>query len=73
MCGDNPTIKELIDYEQFCGVRGQAPRTGRRRPRGAGDDGRGTQEAHDRQGDAVFVLDVREPQEFQIGRIPGAS
>src|SRR5262245_5648513 len=23
MCGDNPTIKQLIDYEQFCGVRGQ--------------------------------------------------
>jgi len=23
MCGDNPTIKQLIDYEQFCGIRGQ--------------------------------------------------
>ena len=23
MCGDNPTIKQLIDYDQFCGVRGQ--------------------------------------------------
>ncbi len=29
ICGDQPTIKELIDYEQFCGVRGQeAPRPG---------------------------------------------
>src|SRR5476651_1074050 len=23
MCGDNPTIKQLIDYDQFCGIRGQ--------------------------------------------------
>src|SRR5262245_42745711 len=23
MCGDHPTIKALIDYDQFCGVRGQ--------------------------------------------------
>ena len=22
MCGENPTIKELIDYEQFCGIPG---------------------------------------------------
>ena len=21
MCGDNPTVRELIDYEQFCGIR----------------------------------------------------
>ena len=32
MCGDQPTITQLIDYEQFCGVRGQeapAPADGR--------------------------------------------
>ncbi|MBM3290571.1 MAG: molybdopterin-synthase adenylyltransferase MoeB, partial [Candidatus Hydrogenedentes bacterium] len=23
VCGDNPTIRELVDYEQFCGVRGE--------------------------------------------------
>jgi len=27
MCGDNPTITELIDYEQFCGIRGEESTT----------------------------------------------
>ena len=44
MCGDKPTIKQLIDYEQFCGVRGQeapaAAAVDRRR-----DDGRGAETA----------------------------
>ncbi len=22
VCGDHPTVTELIDYEQFCGIRG---------------------------------------------------
>ncbi len=25
LCGDNPTVKELIDYEQFCGVTAVEP------------------------------------------------
>ena len=68
MCGDNPTIKQLIDYDQFCGVRGQeAP--------AAVTPGKGEttveqlKQRLDR-GEKVFILDVRNPEEFQISRIP---
>ncbi len=68
ICGDAPTIKALIDYEQFCGVRGQeAPA-----PKAA--SGEISVEELKKRLDAqepVFVLDVRNPNEFQIGRIPG--
>lgn len=30
VCGDKPTIKELIDYEQFCGIRSQICKIGGR-------------------------------------------
>jgi adenylyltransferase/sulfurtransferase len=72
LCGDQPTITKLIDYEQFCGVRGQetpAPAT-------ATQSGEITVEELksllDRHAD-VFVLDVRNPEEFQICRIPGTT
>jgi molybdopterin/thiamine biosynthesis adenylyltransferase/rhodanese-related sulfurtransferase/molybdopterin converting factor small subunit len=72
VCGDHPTIRELIDYEQFCGV---APaRTPAAEPR---DDGFettvGDLKARLDRGEKVFILDVREPQEFQICRIPGST
>ena len=69
VCGDNPTVRELIDYEQFCGVTPVAARE-------AGDGGDTTVEelkARIDQKEAVFILDVREPQEFQICRIPGST
>lgn len=68
MCGDNPTIKALIDYEQFCGIRGQeAPA-----PKGAAGETT-VEELKKRmdRGDNILVLDVRNPNEFQICRIPG--
>ncbi|MCE2515124.1 MAG: molybdopterin-synthase adenylyltransferase MoeB [Acidobacteria bacterium] len=78
VCGDRPTVTELIDYEQFCGVAPAAPAAGTV----AGDNG--TDAAGDEatveqlkaridRADGVFVLDVREPQEFQICRIPGST
>ena len=70
VCGENPTIRELIDYEQFCGITPVAA------PSEAGDGADATVEEIkariDRQDD-VFILDVREPQEFQICRIPGST
>jgi sulfur-carrier protein adenylyltransferase/sulfurtransferase len=70
VCGDNPTIKELIDYDQFCGV------------------GRGNEESAGAQGvpeitvkelserlqrkDKFVLVDVREPHEYQIAKIPGS-
>src|SRR5437870_650221 len=68
ICGDHPTITRLIDYEQFCGIRGQeAP--------AVPVDGETTVEelkARLDRGEKVFILDVRNPEEFQICRIPGS-
>jgi adenylyltransferase/sulfurtransferase len=69
VCGDTPTIRELIDYEQFCGVApaahaapaGSDEEATVEELKGKMDDGRG-----------LFLLDVREPNEYQICRIPGA-
>src|SRR5688572_18575702 len=71
VCGDAPTIRELIDYEQFCGVPASpSPSAGLRpEPETTVEE---LKQQTDR-GDAVFVLDVREPQEFQICRIPGST
>ncbi|MGE3803285.1 MAG: molybdopterin-synthase adenylyltransferase MoeB [Gemmataceae bacterium] len=71
ICGDQPTIKQLIDYEQFCGLRGQEPPAP---PASAAGDAT-VEELKQRidQQDGVFILDVRNPEEFQICRIPGST
>jgi adenylyltransferase/sulfurtransferase len=69
MCGDRPTITGLIDYEQFCGVRGQEA------PAPAGVAGEITVEelkARIDRGENVYLLDVRNPEEYQICRISGS-
>ena len=81
ICGDNPTITELIDYEEFCGL---PPR-----PQDQVEDElagppvqvvaakgwvRSVLDVKDRLGsDDVQWLDVREPQEFKMFRIPGST
>jgi sulfur-carrier protein adenylyltransferase/sulfurtransferase len=70
MCGDNPTIARLIDYEEFCGMRGQQTPT-------PADDGWETtveelKQRVDRR-ESVFILDVRNPEEYQICRIAGST
>src|SRR5437667_1511716 len=70
VCGENPTIKELIDYDQFCGIP-QAK---------AAEDAEAhvphitVQELKAKQdrGDKFVLVDVREPFEWDICRIPGA-
>jgi adenylyltransferase/sulfurtransferase len=66
MCGDHPTIRELIDYEAFCGVNTV--------PQPAATGGATVEELSQRlsNGERPFILDVREPNEFQICRIPGS-
>jgi adenylyltransferase/sulfurtransferase len=68
ICGENPTIKQLIDYEQFCGIRGQEAPT----PIVAAAEIT-VEELKKRldRNENLFVLDVRNPNEFQICRIPG--
>jgi sulfur-carrier protein adenylyltransferase/sulfurtransferase len=67
VCGDNPTVKALIDYDQFCGV---APAASAPVP----ETTVGELKARiDRRDGNLFLLDVREPNEFQICRIPGST
>jgi adenylyltransferase/sulfurtransferase len=71
MCGDKPTITQLIDYEQFCGIRGQEAPT----PVTPSSDQETTVEELKQRldkGDQVFILDVRNPEEYQICRLPGS-
>jgi adenylyltransferase/sulfurtransferase len=67
VCGDNPTVTELIDYEQFCGIMPEPARA---------DSYEITPiEVADwlKREDAPFLLDVREPNEWDIGHLPGAT
>ena len=66
VCGDTPTIRELIDYEEFCGVNVPAP------PPPSGSATVEELKARLDRGDRPFILDVREPNEYQICRIPGS-
>jgi adenylyltransferase/sulfurtransferase len=72
VCGDRPTIRELIDYEQFCGVKPTAT-TG---PAAHAAEDEATVEelrAKIQANAPVWILDVREPREFEICRIPGST
>lgn len=73
VCGDKPTITELIDYQQFCGVPvGQES---------AEEDHNGVAEITpkdlksllDKNRKAVNLIDVREPYEYEISKIEGAK
>jgi adenylyltransferase/sulfurtransferase len=71
LCGDSPTITRLIDYEQFCGLRGQeAPA-----PSATSSAETTVEELKARldRKETVFILDVRNPEEYQICRIPGTT
>jgi sulfur-carrier protein adenylyltransferase/sulfurtransferase len=73
VCGDRPTIQELIDYQQFCGVaRPAAAAAPVGLPPELETDAQELKAAMDAR-QAPYILDVREPQEFQICRIPGST
>ncbi len=71
VCGDNPSIHELIDYHQFCGVpqQGAAAETA---PGAADIDPTEVKAKIDR-GESFVLIDVREPHEYQICKIPYAQ
>jgi adenylyltransferase/sulfurtransferase len=66
VCGEHPAVRELIDYDAFCGVAAGAGPVGAEitidelelRLGAAGPD--------------IVVLDVREPWEWEIAHIPGS-
>ena len=74
VCGDAPTVTELIDYEQFCGVTPVSAVTTPAQDDPI-DDAVTVKQLKERldSEDGVFVLDVREPQEYKICRIPGST
>jgi molybdopterin/thiamine biosynthesis adenylyltransferase/rhodanese-related sulfurtransferase/molybdopterin converting factor small subunit len=71
VCGTHPTVTKLIDYEQFCGVMPVAPE-----PVAVNHATEITsvelKQRLDR-GDRLKIVDVREPNEYQINRIPGSQ
>src|SRR5271165_3936405 len=66
-CGTHPTITQLIDYNEFCGIRGEE------KPVEAFAGDIQVEELKRRldAGENLFVLDVREPHEYQICNIGG--
>ncbi|HMB70000.1 MAG TPA: molybdopterin-synthase adenylyltransferase MoeB, partial [bacterium] len=70
VCGESPTVKELIDYDQFCGV----PDLEERQRVDAEWEIEPTElRARLDNGNDVYLLDVRNPDEFAICRIDGAK
>jgi sulfur-carrier protein adenylyltransferase/sulfurtransferase len=68
VCGPNPTITELIDYQEFCGVTPHAEVS-------VGKEFEMTPaelKAKMDRGDDFLLIDVREPEEYAIARIPGS-
>jgi rhodanese-related sulfurtransferase len=68
VCGKNPTITELIDYEAFCGtVSEDAQRAA------SGSTITATElKAMLDDDEKIFLIDVREPNEYEIVSIPGS-
>jgi sulfur-carrier protein adenylyltransferase/sulfurtransferase len=72
VCGTHPTVTELIDYDQFCGIAPPAPTATLSQevngvPQISVTDFKRKQDADE----DIFLLDVREPHEFQIANLGG--
>ncbi|HVN83010.1 MAG TPA: molybdopterin-synthase adenylyltransferase MoeB [Terriglobia bacterium] len=72
LCGENPTIRALIDYEQFCGVAPQAEALTTSNEDAFEISPVELKSRLDR-GDQVTIIDVREPHEYQICRLPNTT
>jgi len=69
VCGDHPTIKQLIDYQEFCGI----PNQPHEEKPVEGDIEPVEVKAKIDRGDHFVLIDVREPHEYQICNIPQAK
>ena len=70
VCGEHADIKELIDYEEFCGVPSHDHDEG---SAGAGYDITAPELAERMRQNNLRLIDVREPHELQISALPGAE
>ena len=69
VCGKNPTITGLIDYEAFCGAVSEEAQEAAQGSTITARDLKNMMDA----GESIFVVDVREPNEYEIVSIPGAT
>jgi adenylyltransferase/sulfurtransferase len=67
VCGEHPTMTKLIDYQEFCGIRGQEAAPTVSVPEITPKE----LKARLDRGDDLFILDVREPHEYQICNLQG--
>ncbi len=67
VCGPNPTVTKLIDYNEFCGIRGEEMAVEVTTSDIQVEELKRRLDA----GDNIYVLDVREPHEYQICNIGG--
>ncbi len=68
VCGEHPSVTELIDYDQFCGIVPQPAQTDTSIEITPVEVAAWLDRA-----DPPFLLDVREPNEWEIGHLPGAT
>jgi adenylyltransferase/sulfurtransferase len=77
VCGENPTVKELIDYEEFCGLRPKPASEGQTKTAMEGEQMEEITATELKQrldrGDDLQLIDVREPNEYDIASIPGTT
>ena len=67
VCGPHRTVTQLIDYNEFCGIRGEEKPVDNTLPTITVEELKRRRDA----GDDLFVLDVREPHEYQICNLGG--
>jgi adenylyltransferase/sulfurtransferase len=66
-CGTHPTVTKLIDYNEFCGIRGEEKPVASNVPEIQPEELKAKLDA----GEDIFILDVREPHEYQICNLQG--
>lgn len=72
VCGENPTVTELIDYEAFCGSISASAAEAAKGSTISVKDLKAMLDARDRGEDDFVLIDVREPGEYEIVQIPGS-
>ncbi len=68
LCGKNPSITELIDYEAFCGTLSEEAQQAAAESTITAAELKAMLD----RGDDIHLIDVREPNEYEIVNIPGA-
>jgi adenylyltransferase/sulfurtransferase len=73
VCGPRATIKELIDYEEFCGLRPPAATPAQEEKPQMEEITATELKQRLERGDDLQIIDVREPHEYQIARLEQAT